>query len=1816
MKKFFLVFSLLFLFFTSSNALANTSKCELNLNNFTKYKSNLIKCLDNEDLELKKKVSKKINKLSKEKTNFLSNDFLKNEKFIVKDKLVVSDKFNNYLSSTINKNSQDIYGIHNELNNLRLQNSISDQGYDKLVDQSLGDFVNSIYNPNQSLTSSNVVAAIGIALAANVLTDSDKTPLKTINFSLSSSSSTENSGDTITLTATSTEAVSSNTVITLATTGDALNNTDYALSSTTLTISSGSTTGSITFTITDDSVYEGDETISFSAFDITGDSNYTSSSPTEDFTITENESAPTVTLTSSASSVAESGSALTLTATLSGATDEEVTVGISTSGTGTEGTDYSTISDIIITAGSTTGTASFTPTDDTIYEISETAIIAIDTVSGGGATESGTQSQTITITSEESAPTVTLTSSASSVAENGSALTLTATLSGATYEDVTVGISTSGTGTEGTDYATVSDITISAGSTTGTASFTPTDDTTFEPNETGIIAISTVSGGGATENGTQTTTITITENDSAPTVTLSSSASSIAENAGSSLTLTATLSNATTADVTVSFSYTGTGTAGGTDYANVSDIVISAGSTTGTASFTPVDDSTFEGDETAIVAIDTVSGGSATESGSQTVTITISEDDSGPSFSINDVTTSDESATTHTFTVTLSSASGVTATVDYATSDGTATAGSDYTAASGTLTFAAGQTSKTFTVAVLADSADENDETVTITLSNATQASISDSTGTLTITDDDTQAARTVTLSSSASSVAENGSALTLTATLSGTVGQDVTVTFIHNTGTATGGTDYANVSNITISAGATTGTASFTPTDDNIYEGNETAIIQINTVSAGASESGTQSETITITEDDSAPTITLSRGAASVAEPATSGASATTVTLTATASIAADEAITVTIDPSGSSTGTEGTDYTIPATITIAANATTGSGVLTPIHDTLFENSETAIITISGVSGGSASENGTQSQTIAITDKALNSGTQNTYSSSQATTWEVNEVEFTNSGFNDDIYSNTNGGDDPYKNINLHKALAYSNGSGLMLGSGEVIALMDTGFQVDGKGSNNSTHIELQGKTITTFDNSTFLTYNGTGSSAFWHGTFVAGIAAGTYGSGATMGVAPSASLHLHSFNANYQPTWWATGTTDAEGDSAVVQNNSWGFDDDSETGGVFDITNLTTYKTNNSKTAAETIVHFQGQDTDSDGNFDIGNGTSQKTWSVANWNTYADALDSFQDTGVIVWALSNNDAKTNADVSAALPELFTDLKEAWIAVANIDIEGTSSKTYTLESAPCGATAEYCLGADGHGISGPGGNDYDIDVGGVIYDYETSTGTSFATPQVSGAVALLATHFPNHSPAPLTDRLLASAYNNWAAFGVDGTTTFGNGVQHGYSTDYGHGVMDIYAALQPITSSAMGRSLFTQSNSNSNSPSQSLSLDRSYVSVSRSFGDAIQNALSGEVNYFYDAMGGGFEYKMESHIVPQSKTKSFMNIEAEVNTLTRASTLNNHININKNDYQNILSKKSFSDDENIIKDLALTFGGSSLPVQSFFNSEQMALNSITDYNLPFLSTEDNGMSLNSLIDMGKYRFSLSTTTPIKENQEGGEVYMGDYSSFMSTFEYNFNDSLTFGLLSGLVEEREGFLGLDGNEAFSLKNSDNLSKFNSLKLQKNITNDLALTLTGTYAYSDFVGDKSSLLKSANDILSESYSITLNKAHLFGNDNFAISISQPNRVKEGYLTLRLSDLADKDGNINIRETDVNLEPSGRQTDTSFAYTKDLSDTLSLSLKGTITDELDHIKDNGTSYSAFVGLNLEHLKMGISNGTNSSKPDFRLNYKKAF
>ena len=94
-----------------------------------------------------------------------------------------------------------------------------------------------------------------------------------------------------------------------------------------------------------------------------------------------------------------------------------------------------------------------------------------------------------------------------------------------------------------------------------------------------------------------------------------------------------------------------------------------------------------------------------------------------------------------TFTVTLSAASAQPVTVQYATANGTAVAGSDYAAASGTLTFAPGETQKPVTVLVSRDTTAESSETLSLTLFSATNATLTKAAATGTIVDDDTLAA-------------------------------------------------------------------------------------------------------------------------------------------------------------------------------------------------------------------------------------------------------------------------------------------------------------------------------------------------------------------------------------------------------------------------------------------------------------------------------------------------------------------------------------------------------------------------------------------------------------------------------------------------------------------------------------------------------------------------------------------------------------------------------------------------------------------------------------------------------------------------------------------------------------------------------------------------------------------------------------------------------------------------------------------------------------------------------------------------------------------
>jgi hypothetical protein len=201
-----------------------------------------------------------------------------------------------------------------------------------------------------------------------------------------------------------------------------------------------------------------------------------------------------------------------------------------------------------------------------------------------------------------------------------------------------------------------------------------------------------------------------------------------------------------------------------------------------------------------------------------------------PSIAIGDVTITEGNAGTRaaTFTVTLSAPSAQPVTVQYATANGTATAGSDYQARSGTLTIPAGQTTGTITVPVLGDRLPEPDETFVVNLSGATDATVADGQAVGTIADDEPR--MSISDVTKAEGRKNQTTLFTFTVTLSAPYDQPVTMSFHTADGTATtsDGDYVAKTGTLTFNPGETTKTITIDVKGDRKREANESFSVEL----------------------------------------------------------------------------------------------------------------------------------------------------------------------------------------------------------------------------------------------------------------------------------------------------------------------------------------------------------------------------------------------------------------------------------------------------------------------------------------------------------------------------------------------------------------------------------------------------------------------------------------------------------------------------------------------------------------------------------------------------------------------------------------------------------------------------------------------------------------------------------------------------------------------------------------------------------------------------------------------------------------------------
>lgn len=807
------------------------------------------------------------------------------------------------------------------------------------------------------------------------------------------------------------------------------------------------------------------------------------------------------------------------------------------------------------------------------------------------------------------------------------------------------------------------------------------------------------------------------------------------------------------------------------------------------------------------------------------------------------------------------------------------------------------------------------------------------------------------------------------------------------------------------------------------------------------------------------------------------------------------------------------------------------------------------------GLAGGGGSGGGSSSSST-----FLDESTTYTYSASLDSTWTARQEYKNVAQYTSTSPFTVSSTIHPYTLVGVN----YAYGMGLS-GSGETIAIVDSGFR--------TTHEEFADKVSAgNLTNYNTLSVN-------QHGTHVASIAAGDYNSNnasfsgtdysstnfpllnyGTMGVAYNAKLHLTDYDVNN--TALAAATDSAKAAGAVVQNNSWGWGTCQSNNCPQTIDVWVTYQNNNGTTDAETLDAL--------------------TDTEAGWTAYLSSLDSFQETGVVVVSAGNDSASSEVNVQAGLPQIATELAEAWLVVGNIDTSGStvSSSSVTRQGNQCGVTAEYCVQADGTEITQANstGNS----------SYADLSGTSMAAPIVSGTVALLAQAFPNHTPAQVTDRILASANNDF--FTATGTTTFINGVTHGYNAEFGHGIVDLSTALQPIKTSSMipPTAGFSASNTRYGNieTARRFDLTASQVQLGAAFGDSIQNTLNGRKAYFYDALNGGFAFDMGSLVKSQpitaSKSHSF-------DSLLGGNTILRHQRENGFSF---ISDKSQGDSVEgsmmaflPVSPTTTSFVGKNIHMQNAMSFTQRSansdfgVNSTSPFNIPFIQASEQGTTAGNKWAIGDGLLSFGLF-------EGDEINYGlNTTGFVADYGREIGSTHTSVFFGGTNEE-DGFLATSVEGAFAETSKANTT-FAGISSYGWLNSGWSYNALGSVGSTALDVEGVGLLNDINDVTSTSFAFEIARSvGLNEQDSVHIGISQPLRVESGNATIMVPQLYDQNGSLNFSQASADLSPSGRQLDLSFGYQAKLHDAFDVGVQFAVSQDYGHVQSKKLANSAFA------------------------------
>ena len=583
---------------------------------------------------------------------------------------------------------------------------------------------------------------------------------------------------------------------------------------------------------------------------------------------------------------------------------------------------------------------------------------------------------------------------------------------------------------------------------------------------------------------------------------------------------------------------------------------------------------------------------------------------------------------------------------------------------------------------------------------------------------------------------------------------------------------------------------------------------------------------------------------------------------------------------------------------------------------------------------------------------------------------------------------------------------------------------------------------------------------------------------------------------------------------------------------------------------------------------------------------------STLRNSLLTAKAADVLAIAATGNDGATQPDYPAFYAA-DSSLAGYVLAVGSVD----SNSVISSFSHKCGDTMNYCLVAPGENIYAA----YPTNI------YAIGSGTSEATPHVSGAAAVIRGAWTFLTAAQTAQILLQTATDLGDA-GVDAT--------------YGHGLLNLYAAVQAQGQNTLGYGASVGSGG--------YEIKSSSIITSAIFGDAFTSNVAPKLDsaIFFDDFGRDYKANLASKISVRSNNNlSTFNNAIFGNVVSKAAPMQfgsrNQFNFNYSDYKTVgATGVKFVNIDNSKDPQASVNAGFSfvrnasniapnLKLGFAFNTNEIAnLDQKTFGNFGFISQSNFAANpyqsfMQSNLVNGQYSrkfnqfFAAQDLLNKKLSLRFSYQSSYDSSQILSKINQKQNQLLDFGTVYQIKDGSNILVSVGNLTEFNnnILNSQSVGAFESsgdvktsylkFSLNQNLSKNLSIIGSFSEGISKINGNQVGIFREFNNVRSRSSSIALIHNDFF-KGQAGIVYSEPLRVYQGNVKIDIPVARDYYGNLTRYQANASLAPKGKERDLEFFYAKDLNDFSKLKFNLIRQSQAGNLKNAATNYLGFVQL----------------------------